>query len=135
MIVILFLILLLVVLIIAYYSPHQRAMPRIMSINPQNAVDAAIVIESAPLKCPPNSFMANDTCWGYWNHMNMPWSNCINPYNPMECSPYCIRVGTLNRTGSIEQKCYPKCGTECTVDSECPIGCPKCTRGICGNLN
>lgn len=98
--------------------------------------------------CGGNSnFCYMGRCWRYWNGQPMPWSTCRNPYctnsnpemgcsaSPGKCSPYCKcklnrRLGT-----TIGENCFPKCGTPCSSNSDCPDGCPACSYGVCSSPN
>ena len=98
--------------------------------------------------CGGNSnFCYMGRCWRYWNGQPMPWSTCRNPYctssdpstgcsaSTAFCNPYCKcklnrRLGT-----TIGENCFPKCGTPCSSNNECPAGCPACSYGICSSPN
>lgn len=93
--------------------------------------------------CGNDEFCYMGQCWGYWRGVNMPWSTCRNPYCGSnskglscaaaqgKCSPYCKcqlnrRLGT-----TIDMNCFPKCGSPCLNNDECPAGCPVCRHGLC----
>lgn len=98
-------------------------------------------------ECEGDSFCYMGQCWGYWKGFPMPWSTCRNPYcgstdpyakcdaSQGACLPYC--KCTLNRRpgGSINADCFPKCGTPCMNNDECPPGCPACSYGVCSAPN
>jgi len=93
--------------------------------------------------CGPDNFCYMGKCWGYWKGFNMPWSTCRNPYcqstdpgitcsiDASKCLPYCKCVPTPQAGGSMKSECMPTCGAPCTVNDDCPAGCPMCSHGIC----
>ena len=88
--------------------------------------------------CPYGYLCHNGHCWSYWNGLPMPWNNCRDPYNPTGVLPYCACVETPQPGYNVAVNCFPKCGTPCLQNSDCPPGCPQCDRhGTCQapNLN
>lgn len=93
--------------------------------------------------CSGDNFCYMGQCWGYWKGYPMPWSTCRNPYcgstDPYakcgatqgKCSPYCKCELNRRPGGSIDMDCFPKCGSPCSSNDNCPPGCPACVKGVC----
>ena len=112
---------------------------------------AAKTVMGSPCKidedCGGDSFCYMGQCWGYWKGYPMPWSTCRNPYcasidpyatcnaSQGKCSPYCKCTKNRRPGGSIASDCFPKCGSPCMTNDECPPGCPTCSYGVCSAPN
>jgi hypothetical protein len=93
--------------------------------------------------CSSGDFCYMGQCWGYWKGYPMPWSTCRNPYcgstDPYascsatqgKCTPYCKCQLNRRLGGSINVDCFPKCGSPCLTNDNCPPGCPQCSFGVC----
>ena len=76
--------------------------------------------------CGKGEFCHESVCKMYWNGLNMPWNNCRD-------TAYCVQIPTNQPCGLPTNNWFPKCGTPCMSDGECPVGCPKCRKGICSS--
>jgi hypothetical protein len=95
--------------------------------------------------CGQGNFCYNGKCWSFWPGINMPWSSCRAPYcgstDPnLKChaaggngciSPYCKCQVVTQPGGSLAMEPIPACGSICLTNSDCPQGCPECSRGVC----
>jgi len=132
-------VIIIIVALILYFVGTSKGSDNFVSIGKK--VDGSCKIDE---DCPQGEFCYMGKCWGYWRGNAMPWSTCRNPYcgctepgcdcdatGQGGCLPYC--KCTLNRRpgGSISKNCFPKCGTACLSNDDCPPGCPQCNHGIC----